>query len=86
MSGKLKLSPFTIYLIVIVIAVYAIWFIFFQDVIQFILENAISTDTGERDPFTGLIGIFFLPGLGVLAILGITALILFLREKIKEKN
>ena len=86
MSRKLKLSPSTIYLIVLVIAVYAIWFIFFQDVIQFILENAISTDTGERDPFTGLIGIFFLPFLGVVGILGITTLILLLIKKIKEKN
>ena len=86
MKDKSKLSPFSIYLIVIVIAVYAIWFIFFQDVIQFILENAISTDTGERDPFTGLIGIFFLPFLGVLAVLGIATLILYLREKMKTKS
>ena len=84
--SKKKLSPFTIYLIVLVVAVYAIWFIFFQDVIQFILENAISSDTGERSPITGLIGIFFLPLLGVLAILGITALILYLKEKMKTKS
>ena len=77
----MKLSPFTIYLIIVTIAVYAIWFIFFQDVIQFILENALSLEF-----FTPWIGIFFLPFLGVLAVLGITTLILYMREKMKAKK
>ena len=88
MSKKLKLSSFTIYFIVVVIAVYAIWFIFFQDVIQFILENAISTDaivTGP-DPVTGWIGVLFLPFLGVVVIMGIIYLILLVRKKIKSNE
>ncbi|NVM44907.1 MAG: hypothetical protein HWN79_08315 [Candidatus Lokiarchaeota archaeon] len=87
MSRKLKLSPLTLYFIIIVIAVYAIWFIFFQDVIQFILENAISTNGGVyRSEFNGWLGIFLLPFLVVMVIMGITLLIPFLRDKIKEKK
>ena len=86
MTRKLKLSSFTIFLIVLIITVYTIWFVFFQEVIQFILENAISTETGERDVITGWIGVFFLPIFGVMGILGILYGILFLREKIKDKK
>ncbi len=87
MPRKLKLSPFTIYFIVVLVAVYAIWFIFFQDVIQFILENAISTFGGaHRSPSTGWAGILVLPFLVVMVIMGITFLILFLRDKIKKKK
>ncbi|MBY9012123.1 MAG: hypothetical protein KGD70_07105 [Candidatus Lokiarchaeota archaeon] len=87
MAKKLNLSPFTLYFIVIVITVYAIWFIFFQEVIQFILENAISTFGGaHRSPVNGWIGIFLLPFLVVIVIMGITLLIPFLRAKIKGKK
>ena len=87
MSRKLKLSPFTIYFIVLMIAVYAIWFIFCQDVILFILENAISTFGGaHRSPGSGWIGIFLLPFIIVFAIMVITFLILLLREKMKAKK
>ena len=88
MSKKRKIPSFLIYLIIVVVAVYAIWFIFFQDVIQFILENAISTDTIESgpDPITAWFGILSLPLLGVLAVMGITYLILMIRKKIKSKE
>jgi hypothetical protein len=88
MSTKRRVSPFLIYLIIVVIAVYAIWFIFFQDLIQFLLENAISTDTIESgpDPITAWFGIIFLPLLGVLAVLGITYLILLIQKKNKSKE
>ena len=69
------------------IIVYAVWFIFFQDVIQFILENAISTNGGgEKDPITGWLGIFFLPFLGVIAILGLSYPILLLIERKKREK
>ena len=86
MTPKLKLSSFTIFLVVLIITVYTIWFVFFQEVIQFILENAISTYTGERDVITGWMGVFLLPFLGVMGIMGILYGILFLREKIKDKK
>jgi len=87
MSRKLKLSPFAIYFIVLMITVYAIWFIFCQDVILFILENAISTFGGaHRSPATGWAGILVLPFIVVFAIMVITFLILLLREKIKAKK
>lgn len=88
MSKKRKISPFLIYLIIVVIAVYAIWFIFFQDLIQFILENAISTDAIESgtDPITAWFGILTLPLIGVLAIMGITYLILLIHKKIKSNE
>lgn len=70
------------------VVVYAIWFIFYQDVIQLILEDAISTDTIESgtDPITIWLRILLLPFLGVVAILGITYLILFVYKKIKSNE
>jgi len=79
MSRKLKLSPFAIYFIVLMITVYAIWFIFCQDVI--------STFGGaHKSPATGWAGILVLPFIVVFAIMVITFLILLLREKIKAKK
>ncbi len=86
MTFKIKISKFGILLIVLIVVVYTIWFVFFQDVIQFILENAISTETGERDIITGWIGVFFLPLLIVVGILGITGFILYLINKMKGKE
>ena len=47
MTSKIGIGKFGILLIIIIVAVYTIWFVFCQDIIQFILENAISTVTGE---------------------------------------
>jgi hypothetical protein len=71
------------------VAVYLIWFIFCQDVIQYILEHAIDVSAlggGARSPITGWIGIFVLPFLIVLAIMAITAVVLDLWNKVKRKK
>ena len=81
MTKKIRLDKFGILIIVLVVVVYTIWFVFFQDVIQYILEHAISTDgVAERDPVIGWIGVFFIPILIVCTILGIIGLILYLIE------
>ena len=85
MTFKIRIGKFGILLIVLIVVVYTIWFVFFQDIIQFILENAISTETGERDIITGWIGIFFLPLLVVLGILGFIGMIFYLIYKIQGK-
>ncbi|MHA1192712.1 MAG: hypothetical protein ACTSP9_10500, partial [Promethearchaeota archaeon] len=59
-----------------------IWFVFFQDVIQFILANAIDK-FGNKDIFIGFIGILFIPFLLSVGVLGVYAIILYLIEKIK---
>jgi hypothetical protein len=86
MTFKIRIGKFGILLIVLIVIVYTIWFVFFQDVIQFILENAISTETGERDIITGWIGTLFLPLLVVVGILGFIGMIFYLIYKIKGKE
>ena len=61
MTSKIRIGKFGILIIALVIVVYTIWFVFFQDLIQYILENAISTFSGERDIITGVLGILFIP-------------------------
>jgi len=73
---------FGILLIIIFGVVYTIWFVFFQDVIQFILANAIDK-FGNKDIFIGFIGILFIPFLLSVGVLGVYAIILYLLEKIK---
>jgi len=63
-----------------------VWFVFFQPVIQFILNNAISTDTGERDIITGWIGVLILPSLIAFALMGIIAGIYTLIKRMKKNN
>ena len=78
----MKIDKFGILLIIILVTVYAIWFVFFQDVIQFILENAIDK-FGERNIINGWMGVFFIPFLISVGVLGVYAIILYLRNKIK---
>jgi hypothetical protein len=80
-----KLSPAAIYFIVVVASVYVVWFVGCQPIIQYILENAISTFGGAHpSPLNGWLGVFFLPLLIALAIIGLTALILYARKKLKK--
>jgi hypothetical protein len=80
-----RLSPFAIYFIVVVALVYVVWFVFCQPVIQYILENAISTFGGAHpSPLNGWLGVFFLPLLIALAIIGLTGLIIYAWKKLKK--
>ncbi|MBA7620627.1 hypothetical protein ES703_27979 [subsurface metagenome] len=83
MTSKIRIGKFGILIIALVIVVYTIWFVFFQDLIQYILENAISTFSGERDIITGVLGILFIPFLIFCGILGIIGIILYLIQRKK---
>ena len=79
----MKIGKFGILLTTIIVVAYIIWFVFFQDVIQFILENAID-EFGERDIINGWIGVlFYIPFLISIAILGVITIIMYLINKIK---
>ena len=79
----MKKDKFGILLIIIFVSVYAIWFVFFQDVIQFILANAID-EFGERNIINGWIGVlFYIPFLISVGVLGVITIIMYLINKIK---
>ncbi|UCC18695.1 MAG: hypothetical protein JSV62_11380 [Promethearchaeota archaeon] len=84
MAAKLRIQKFGILIIVLLVVVYTIWFVFCQDLIQYILENAISTFTGEKDTITGWFGVIFIPFLIVCGILGIIGAVLYIIERRKE--
>ena len=78
----MKKDKFGILLIIIFVSVYAIWFVFFQDVIQFILANAID-EFGERNIINGWIGVlFYIPFLISVGVLGVITIIMYLINKI----
>ncbi len=82
----MSISKSNLFIIVFIIGTYIVWFVFFQPVIQFILNNAISTDTGERDIITGWIGVLILPSLIAFALMGIIAGIYTLIKRMKKNN
>lgn len=84
MTNKIKIGKFGILLIALFLVVYILWFVFCQDIIQFILENAISTFTGEKDIITGWFGVILIPFLIALGILGLIGGILYLINKKKQ--
>jgi len=82
----MRISKSNLFIIVFIIGTYVVWFVFCQPVIQFILNNAISTDTGERDIITGWIGVLILPSLIAFALMGIIAGIYILIKKMKKTD
>lgn len=86
MTNKRRIGKFGILLISLFVVVYTLWFVFCQDLIQFILENAISTFTGQKSIITGWFGILFLPFLLIVGILGLIGAILYLINKKKKAN
>ncbi len=80
------ISKSNLFIIVFIIGTYVVWFVFFQPVIQFILNNAIETDTGERDIITGWIGVLILPSLIAFALMGIIAGIYTLIKRMKKSD
>jgi len=82
----MRISKSNLFIIVFIIGTYVVWFVFCQPVIQFILNNAISTDTGERDIITGWIGVLILPSLIAFALMGIIAGIYTLIKRMKKKD
>jgi len=82
----MSISKSNLFILVFIIGTYIVWFVFFQPVIQFILNNAISTDTGERDIITGWIGVLILPSLIAFALMGIIAGIYTLIKRMKKNN
>jgi hypothetical protein len=83
---KMKISKSNLFIILFIVGIYVIWFVFFQDVIQFILNNAISTDTGERDIVIGWIGVLFLPLLIAFGLMGLVGGIYILIERMKKNE
>ena len=82
----MRISKSDWFIILFIIGTYVIWFVFFQDVIQFILDNAIEADTGEKDIVTGWIGVFILPLLIAFCLMGIVAGIYTLIKKMKKSE
>jgi len=82
----MKISKSNLFFLVVIVGTYIVWFVFFQDVIQFILNNAIETDTGERDIVIGWIGILVLPALIAFALIGIIAGIYTLIKRFKKED
>jgi len=82
----MRISKSNLFIIVFIIGTYVVWFVFCQPVIQFILNNAISTDTGERDIITGWIGVLILPSLIAFALMGIIAGIYTLIKRMKKSD
>ena len=80
----MRISKSNLFIIVFIIGTYFVWFVFCQPVIQFILNNAISTDTGERDIITGWIGVLILPSLIAFALMGIIAGIYTLIKRMRK--
>jgi len=86
MTNKRRIGKFGILLLALVVVVYTLWFVFCQELIQFILENAISTFTGQKDIITGWMGVLFIPFLAIVGILGLIGAILYLINKKKQAN
>ena len=80
----MKISKSNLFFLVVIVGTYIVWFVFFQDVIQFILNNAIETDTGERDIVIGWIGILVLPAIIAFVLIGIIAGIYTLIKRLKK--
>ena len=69
----MKISKSNLLIIVVIVGTYIVWFVFFQDVIKFILNNAIESETGELDIITGWMGVIILPALIAFCLIGIIA-------------
>ncbi|MFX1500063.1 MAG: hypothetical protein ACFFDH_03765 [Promethearchaeota archaeon] len=82
----MRISKSGLFIIFFIIGTYIIWFIFFQEVIQYILNNAIDADTGEKDIVTSWIGIFILPLLVDFCLLGIFTGIYVLIKRVKKNE
>ncbi len=82
----MRISTSNLFIIIFIIGTYVVWFVFFQNVIQFILNHAISTDTGERDIITGWMGVLILPALIAFCLMGIIAGIYTLIKRMKKSN
>jgi len=82
----MRTSKSNLFLILFIVGTYIVWFVFFQDIIQFILNNAINTDTGERDIIIGWIGVLVLPSLIAFALMGIIAGIYTLIKRMKKSE
>jgi len=82
----MRISKSNLVIIIFIIGTYVVWFVFFQNVIQFILNHAISTETGERDIITGWIGVLILPVLIAFCLMGIIAGIYTLIKRMKKSD
>ena len=82
----MSISKSNLFIIVFIIGTYVVWFVFCQPVIQFILNNAISTITGERDIMIGWIGVFFLPLLIAFCLMGLVVGIYTLIKRMRKSE
>ncbi len=82
----MRISKSNLFFMVFIVGTYIVWFVFFQDVIQFILNHAIDADTGERDIVTGWMGVIILPALIAFCLMGIIAGIYELIKRMKKSE
>ncbi|MFX1366286.1 MAG: hypothetical protein ACFFCE_11290 [Promethearchaeota archaeon] len=82
----MRISKSGLFIILFIIGTYIIWFIFFQEIIQYILDDAIDVDTGEKDIVTGWIGVFILPIIFAFGLIGIFTGIYMLIERVKKNE
>ncbi|MFX1570090.1 MAG: hypothetical protein ACFFCV_17170 [Promethearchaeota archaeon] len=82
----MKISKSNLFIIVVIVGTYIVWFVFFQDVIKFILNNAIESETGEIDIVTGWLGVIILPALIAFCLMGIIAGIYALIQRAKKND
>lgn len=82
----MRISKSSLFLILFIIGTYVIWFVFFQNVIQFILNNAIESETGEINIITGWMGVLILPILIAFVLMGIIAGIYTLIKRMKKSE